>query len=384
MATPSVIDLERLLSPAPGDHPEGPELRAAEGEGQRIYYAVRDARKKAGDAERRKRMYDLLTNDEKEQEPAIPEVPDWDAVKALSVEALIRSKDLWITAWLIESLTRSNGFAGLRDGYRLATGICREYWGQFHPQPGESEDLSSTFAQLAGLNGVDSDGTLIVPIRQVAVTGNTGDGPYTFADYLDAADLELKDVDVRSLRIGHGAVTAEMFDRAVKRSQVGHFENLIEDLQQAIEAFQEFGDEVRIRLEGITNGASMAPPSSSIQEALTECLRLLKVITRDVLGIGDEIDSESAAMTVLDGGGNSVIASRMQTREDAFRALLQVSDFFRRTEPHSPVSYAVEQAVRWGRMKLPELLAELVADDSTRREIYKRTGINTDSRESDG
>lgn len=383
MATPSVIDLERLLSPVPGDHPAGPELRAAEGEDQRIYYAVRDARRKAGDSERRKRMYDLLTDDEKEQEPAIPESPDWDAVKGLSVEALTRSKDLWITAWLIESLTRSNGFAGLRDGYRLATGICREYWGQFHPQPGQSEDLSSTFAQLAGLNGVDSDGTLIVPIRQVAVTGNTGDGPYTFADYLDAADLELKDVDVRSLRIRHGAVTAEMFDRAVKRSEVGHFENLIEDLQQAIEAFNEFGDEVRVRLEGIPNGASMAPPSSSIQEALTECLRLLKVIARDVLGIGDETDSESAAMTVMDGSGNSVIASRMQTREDAFRALLQVSDFFRRTEPHSPVSYAVEQAVRWGRMKLPELLAELVADDSTRREIYKRTGINTDSSESD-
>ena len=82
-------------------------------------------------------------------------------------------------------------------------------------------------------------------------------------------------------------------------------------------------------------------------------------------------------------GANNVLASRMQTREEAFRALLQVSDFFRRTEPHSPVSYAVEQAVRWGRMKLPELLAELVADDSTRREIFKRTGINEVSPEPD-
>ena len=72
-------------------------------------------------------------------------------------------------------------------------------------------------------------------------------------------------------------------------------------------------------------------------------------------------------------------SSRVQTREDAFRLLLQVSDFFRRTEPHSPVSYAVEQAVRWGRMNLPELLSELVSDDSYRREIFKRTGINEDS-----
>jgi hypothetical protein len=39
--------------------------------------------------------------------------------------------------------------------------------------------------------------------------------------------------------------------------------------------------------------------------------------------------------------------------------------------------------VRWGRMKLPELLAELVADDSTRQEIFKRTGIHEAPREPD-
>ncbi len=383
MASPDVIDFERLLTPVPGNNSAGPELRAAEGEEQRMYYAVRDARKKAGDSERRTRMYELLTDVEKEQEPGIPEAPNWDAVRKLAVKALENSKDLWITAWLIESLTRLHGFAGLRDGYRLAREYCRKYWGQVHPQPDESEDLSSTFAQLAGLNGIESDGTLIAPIMKIPVTGDTEFGPYSFGDYLDGANLESRDAEIRVQRSGRDAVTADMFARAVNKTKVDHFKNLFEDLEQAIQAFQEFGDEVRTKLESTPNGTTFAPPSSSIQEALNECLRLLKVITRNVLGNGGESGMENTSVTVVDGSANNVVASRMQTREEAFRALLQVSDFFRRTEPHSPVSYAVEQAVRWGRMKLPELLAELVADDSTRQEIFKRTGINEVSREPD-
>jgi type VI secretion system protein ImpA len=65
----------------------------------------------------------------------------------------------------------------------------------------------------------------------------------------------------------------------------------------------------------------------------------------------------------------------METRQGALATLTRVAEYFRQTEPHSPISYALEQAVRWARLPLPELLSELVADQSTREEIFKRTGI---------
>ena len=65
----------------------------------------------------------------------------------------------------------------------------------------------------------------------------------------------------------------------------------------------------------------------------------------------------------------------VRTREDAFRALLQVAEYFKRTEPHSPVAYALEQAVRWGRMPLPDLLTELIPEPSAREQIFKVVGI---------
>ena len=54
------------------------------------------------------------------------------------------------------------------------------------------------------------------------------------------------------------------------------------------------------------------------------------------------------------------------SREDALRALGQIAEFFRRTEPHSPLAYTLEEAVRRGRMTWPELLAEIVADADAR------------------
>ena len=57
----------------------------------------------------------------------------------------------------------------------------------------------------------------------------------------------------------------------------------------------------------------------------------------------------------------------------------ELAEYFKQTEPHSPVSYALEQAVRWGRMSLPELLAELMPEEALRQQVFKRVGIPTET-----
>lgn len=61
--------------------------------------------------------------------------------------------------------------------------------------------------------------------------------------------------------------------------------------------------------------------------------------------------------------------------------LTQVAKFLRRTEPHSPISYAIEQCVRWGTMSLPELLREILADEGARDSLFQRVGIREEPRE---
>jgi type VI secretion system protein ImpA len=65
------------------------------------------------------------------------------------------------------------------------------------------------------------------------------------------------------------------------------------------------------------------------------------------------------------------------TREDALDAIRRVRDYFRRTEPHSPLSYVLDQALRWSQMPLHALVGELIADPSALAHFQLRTGINT-------
>ena len=373
MATSPVIDLDRLLTPVSAEQPAGPELKSASQSDERnLYYAVRDARKKAGDAERRIRAFELLTEEERKEEPASPEPPDWEAVSRLSIEALGRSKDLWITAWLIEALTRLHGFAGLRDGVRLAHLLCDRFWDVVHPQPTQEEGLTPRFMQLSNLNGSDSEGTLVAAIMNVPITAPRTVRPCSCADHKDATELERKDPKVRSRRVEQGAVTLEMFQRAIAETKVDFFENLLDDLQEANEAVASFTTLLGAR---ISDKASL-PPSSRIREALDDCLRLCRSLTKDILHREEPGGAREVGVTATSTEqSGSASVSGVETRQEALRTLMRVSEFFRRTEPHSPVSYALEQAVRWAHMPLPELLSELVTDRSAREEIFKRTGI---------
>src|SRR5262245_9088760 len=108
MPTPEVLDLKKLVAPVPGGKPTGADLRADSSPGS-LYYAIKDGRNAARTSERQA----LVDAD-------VPP-PDWRPVLQNGVKALAeKSKDLEITAYTIEALTRIQGFPGLRDGFRLA------------------------------------------------------------------------------------------------------------------------------------------------------------------------------------------------------------------------------------------------------------------------
>jgi type VI secretion system protein ImpA len=52
-----------------------------------------------------------------------------------------------------------------------------------------------------------------------------------------------------------------------------------------------------------------------------------------------------------------------------------VASFFRRAEPHSPISYTIDEIVRRGRMPLSDLLTEVLPDETARHDVLRRLGI---------
>ena len=371
MASQDTLDFDRLLAPFSDENPAGEALRENFSPNS-SYSTIKTAREAARAAERQM----VWEGDEPVGPP-----PNWDPVLNLGPQILAEeSKDLEVAAWLTEALIREHGFAGLRDGFRLIRELSEKFWDYLYPLPDEDGVLTRV-APLAGLNGVEADGVLIKPIVNVPVTLPGTHRAFTLADYKRACDLsQVSDPDKRSQRIDSGTATLEMFEQALAETPPEFYRTLTEDLQACREEFEKLTAVMEEKCGLGSDGYSLAPPSSNIRNALESAHDQIMNLARSHLS---SLDAESE--TSDGAGGNSLalsdrhggaVASRVQTREDAFRLLLQVADFFKRTEPHSPVAYALEQAVRWGKMPLPALWAELVPDDATRNQLFRLVGIH--------
>ena len=368
MASPPVIDIEALAAPLPGERATGSNLRE-DPSSSLLYYQVKDARKAARDAERI-----AAVEDEGMSEP-----PNWRLVLDLSQQVLSNSsKNLEITAWMIEALARLKGFAGIRDGFLLARRLVENFWDDLYPEPDE-DGVATKVAPLTGLNGEGDKGTLVAPINCIPITEGSSAGPFAAFQHEQARELgRITDDKKLKQKVAAGYISPQDFEAAVRETSPDAFQTLTEDLQQAIDEYAALCKVLDERC-----GAD-SPPSSYIREALTGVQATLQFITRDILQPAqapEQESSEQASEQATAGGSATAGAApranpdQINTREDAFRLIKKVADYFREVEPHSPLPYALDQAIRWGRMGLPEFLKEVITDDSARKSYFRLTGI---------
>lgn len=361
--SPEVIDVESLLQPIPGDNPAGTDIRT-DVSPTSLYYRIKDARAAARATER------AALVDGPETGGQVP--PEWATVLETG-PAILRehAKDLDVAAWTIEALVRRHGFPGLRDGFRLAKGLVERFWDGLYPLPDE-EGVATRVASLSGLNGEEAEGTLIAPIIQVPVTGGASAGPFATWQYQQALEVQrITDPESLQRRLDGGATTMEVFEKAVHGTPPEFFRTLKADLEAAMEAYAALG----VLLD--EKCGSAAPPAGAIRSALQSCLDGIVYFARGALEEaveegGEEAGEDGIPTAGAAGGGRG---GPPVTRDQAFRSLEEVATFFRRTEPHSPLSFSLEQAVRWGRLDLPSLLKELIPDPTARDMYFKLTGI---------
>jgi type VI secretion system protein ImpA len=386
MPAGSLQGLDELLAPIDGG--AGPDVRTDPAH-TRTFQALRAARSSARSAERR-----IATGDESDSGPR----PNWRQVLDLAAEVIARrSKDLEAVAYLIEAMVRLHGFAGLRDGFRLCRGLVGMYWDDLHPRPDE-EGLATRVAPLMGLNGEGMDGTLIVPILNVPLTAAGGDGPFACSHYERALSLEqVTDPNARKRRIENGVTSLETLRKAAAETPLPM---LVQTASEIDESLREFAA-LTSALDELCG--ELSPHSSNIRNALTSCRAAVQGLAGDRLRLSEAWASQSVAeglsVAALSAGlngrrhGHAIVeedndageagmpegydpsAEAIPSREHALLMLQEIAGYFRRTEPHSPLAYTLEQAIRWGRTPLPELLVELIPDLSVRSQYFRLVGI---------
>ena len=368
MASESILELDTLLAPISDDQPTGIDLRE-DGSPTSPYYTIKDARNAARAAERNA-LFDEGDNSALEH---------WRTVLEKGPQILReQAKDLEIATWTVEALARKHGYAGLRDGFHLITGLVDSFWDSLYPMPDE-DGLETRVASITGLNGEGAEGVLIAPIRNIQITEGQSVGPFTYWQYQQARDTaKLADEEARSQRRASLGFDLDDIQKAVAETSPQFFADLRDDIEGALASFRELGKKLDERC-----GAHDAPPTSNITGVLEDVLGAVNHLAQDKLPSADDtvempVEAETGGEAVATASINAAEAKKARNRDDAFKQLVEISEFFRKTEPHSPLSYMLEKAVRWGRMSLPELMQELIPDSSARDYYSSLTGVKTE------
>lgn len=352
------LNFNTILKPISSDSPAGVDLRE-DSVLNALYYQIKDLRQKARQAETKHRM----------QESDDTGLASWKELIVIAIDVLSnKSKDLEIFAWLIEALLRVYQFAGLAQGFAVAIELIDVFWETLFPIM-EDNDLSAKLAAFIGLNGEDSPGSLIQPIKSVSITAVKSGRNFALCHYLHALELEkISDTQKKNQRIKELGYHLHEIQQAVKDSPPKFYQSLLSALTLCQENHKKL-DETFFRHCGVN-----APPTSYIRNALVDVQDHIHFLLQDLPVSSPSVISENT--TVKESVSiTNLTEIRFNNRAEALNLLNSISAYFSKLEPHSPVPFLLNRAVRWANMPLPELWRELIVEEETRKNVGKLTGV---------
>jgi type VI secretion system protein ImpA len=356
-APPPVVDLTALLTPIPGDNPAGENLQYAG-----VHDEIREAR----------RADDTLTKGDWEHEP---KVADWPRVVDLSTSALAsKTKDLQIASWMVEAMVQLHGLVGLRDGLKLMRGLHERFWDRLYPEIDEG-NLDGRANAMSAM-----DTRLEIPIKSAPLTKSGLEFDYSYLQWEDSTKFDipenLENLDseaferfsaMKAEAEAGNKTTSEAWRKAKDNTRRVFYEEtfaLLSDCWTEFQALDKVMDE---------KYAKQTPGLGNLKQTLDAVRTLVEKLVKEKRILEpDPVDDEGAA-----GGenGEGTPGGPLRGRTEALRQLAEVAQYFQRTEPHSPVAYLVQRAVKWGHMPLELWLAEVIKDGAVLGHVKETLGI---------
>jgi type VI secretion system protein ImpA len=362
---PPVLDFEALLAPISEESPSGENLRYSG-----IYDEIGEAR----------RSDDALIQGDWQTDL---KVADYRKVVSVATDALAtQAKDLQIAAWLCESLAMQYGFVGLRDGLKLMSALQDQFWDTLHPEvdEGDMEGRANAVSWMDGQTGF--------AIRKIPITQGSG---YSYIDWEDAKRFSLPDnfdslspEQQESLQAEmsraerEGRVSGDLWKKARAQTRRQFCEELNFAIEECVAELKELNRVIDERYD-----RNQMPSTPQLEKSLDEVhLQVKRILADKRIEEPDPADAEEYSNgEAAEGEEGSGPANRggsrgaIEGRADALKRLSEIASFFQRTEPHSPVSYLVQRAVRWGNMPLEAWLQDVVKDENVLGNLKEMLGL---------
>ncbi len=357
--------IEPLLNPINDNAPAGEDLS---------FTADLDAIAEA-------RRFDDPTLDQGEWVIDIKEA-DWPFVEQHCARLLEgRSKDLRLAVWYSEAACKTRGLRGLGDGFLLVAGLFDRFWDNMYPQS-EEGDHDQRVGNLTWLLARS-----VAMSREIALTEGRGSA-YSLIDF-EAARTRAANAERIANEGGQPeeGVKLAVMEAARKRSSHAFYEAMLADSQYCVQALEQLEKSVDARL-GV-NG----PGFSAAREALTAVRETVARFAADtglrspqlqdsaVSGAAADASAPPTSVEETQPAGAMMQQGPIRTRAEAIAQLRAVAEFFRRTEPHSPVAHLADKAAQWGEMPLHAWLKSVIKDDSTLSHVEELLGLLPPRRE---
>jgi type VI secretion system protein ImpA len=347
-----MIDIDSLLKPISDAAPSGPDLRF--------------------DAENDR--FEQIRENRSVLDPALDPAgkgkePNWPAVARIAEEVLRnQSKDLEVIGWLTEALLYLERFDGLLQGLTLMRRTLETHWDSVHP--GIDEGTIALAIRARPLSWLGS-ATFQRAVKQCRFAPAAAVDTSWFSRELALAlDDETLSAERRAELRASGQIGAAEWDAAfasLPRAELDRQHELLSQGQAELRAIEAFCTE---RFAG-EEGPNLYP-LQALLDAMLEFL-VSRGATAPPLAEpsaeGQPVEQANVAAAPA-----SAAAGPIANRQDAIRRLREIGEFFKRNEPHSPLSLLIARAVRWGDMTFEELVRDL-ARNADLKQIWDTLGV---------
>lgn len=343
-----------------------------------------------------------------EDDPSLPmgqwerplKTADWESIEQRSTSFLTkRSKDLQMAAWLLEAWMRRRGLVGLLAGLQLMQSLLETHWDCVHPQIDEDGSCDGRVAPFEWLNE-----QLPIWLRihiNLAEIPESRPSHFTLDDWNRLTQQEI----ARAARSD-----SEVASKTSSKQDDGE-EQVTRTRDDVLQAVRALGGRAQRRDLGYIRAcakvitdidalftaklAAQGPSLARITEEIHKFDRALDYLCTslgELASPNSDVNSSSGAQSgnqTMDMTGAAIPpeTAEMQnpsspafnngwtSREQAYRSLEAIADYLSRTEPHSPTPYLIRRAVNWGRMPLPELMAEIIREEGDLNKLVSMLGI---------
>jgi type VI secretion system protein ImpA len=370
-----ILDVEALLQPISEDAPSGISLRPL---------GVYDEVKALRTTESADSMVGTLR-------PGEFKTAQWGKVVSTCVKELsTRSKDLQLAVWLAEALVRVHGFRGLLRGLEFILALNQRFFPTYYP-PIEDGGLDMRAGRLSELERL-----LAQAVDNSAMTAKVEGESHAFWEWKQIQIL-LNNAgrakpEEKDAILAEANAKKEVVDKAIAKTSWEFYDDaILQPLIKSQEVLTELRETVdRLFSEDPTFGEMEDGVTgfSDLRKELDECrLRVEGILEEKPAPPGKgrnaaPAEADAAAGSASDGaaggrqsGGGGSMSAEPESRAEALRRLASIAQFFQRTEPHSPVAYLVQRAVRWGEMPLENWLDEVIADVNVLNALRETLGL---------